>query len=143
WEFVDKAAGQDPKMFLCEGTNLLRGDLQTEDNVYQKTCHVVSKAKGLVLASFSQVDVDRLRTFHDTASKYNRKLGVSLKQAFLLNALSKDPHLDLPDPFMDSNILVYRKQKKSYYSWEKSVMGKASVMTAQDVRGMQGKVILV
>ncbi len=143
WEFVQNASNEKPEMFLCEGTNLVRGDLQTEENVSEKTIHVVSKTRGLVLSSFSLVDVDRLRTFHECAKKNNRMLGVSLKQAYLLNSLSKDSHLKLPDPLHDPNILVYRKLKKNYYSWEKSVMDKTSVKTSQDIRGMQSKVILV
>ena len=143
WEFVNKAAAEKPEMFLCEGTNLVRGDLQTEEHVLEKANHVVSKTKGLVLSSFSLADVDRLRTFHEAARKNNRSLAVSLKQAYLLNALAKDAHLQVPDALHDPNVVVYRKLKKNYFGWERSIIDKAQVKTSQDIRGMQDRVILV
>jgi len=141
-DFAEKAHSGEPTAFLCEGTNLVRGDLRTEEEVLEKAGEVVEKTKGLVLANFSTADLDRLRTFHQIAQGTGRKLAVSLKQAFLLNALLKDRNLKIPDPLHDSNIVVYRKAKKKYYRWEQEIMGKTETKTSGDVRGMQPKTIL-
>ncbi len=141
-DFAAKAEQAEPRMFLCEGTNLVRGDLRTEGEVLEKVDHVVKKTKGLVLANFSTADIDRLKTFHEAARKNNRVLAVSLKQTYLLRALLRDKNLKIPDVFNDPNIVVYQKTKKTYYNWEKEILGKTSVKTSKDVKDLQDKVIL-
>src|SRR5437667_11038611 len=96
-DFAEKAEESNPELFLCEGTNLVRGDLPSEAEVVDKVDHVVLKPSGLVLANFSTADVDRLRTFYVIAKKNNRVLAVSLRQAHLLQALVQDKHLSIPD----------------------------------------------
>src|SRR5260370_26219115 len=95
-DFAEKAEKSNPELFLCEGTNLVRGDLQSEAEVVDKVDHVVRKTSGLVLANFSTADVDRLRTFYEIAKKNNRALAVSLRQAHLLQALVKDKSRSVP-----------------------------------------------
>ena len=141
-DFVNTARGSQPDMFLCEGTNLVRGDLRTEQEVSEKSDHVINKTKGLVLANFSSADIDRLRTFHELAEKNDRILAVSMKQAYLLRALAKDPHLDTPDVLKDPHIAVYQRTKKTYYHWEKDILAATNVKTSKDVREMQNKIIL-
>jgi len=141
-DFVDCAKKSPPEMFLCEGTNLVRGDLRTEQEVLEKSEHVIKMTKGLVLASFSSADIDRLRTFHEIAEKDDRILALSMKQAYLLRSLSKDKHLEVPDVLKDPHITVYQRTKKTYFHWEKDILGQASVKTSKDIREMQDKVIL-
>jgi len=141
-DFVNAASKSEPEMFLCEGTNLVRGDLRTEQEVLEKSDHVVRKTKGLVLASFSSADIDRLRTFHQIAEKNERVLALSMKQAYLLRALSKDEHLETPDVLNDPHIVVYQRGKKTFYRWEKDILGETKVKTSEDIHDMQDKVIL-
>jgi ribonuclease J len=141
-DFVAAAKKSKPDMFLCEGTNLVRGDLRTEQEVFEKSKHVTNKTKGLVLASFSTADIDRLRTFHEIAEKNNRILAVSMKQAYLLRALSKDKNLETPDVLKDPHIAVYQKTKKTYYHWEKDILAATNAKTSKDIHEMQNKVIL-
>ncbi len=141
-DFVNAASKSEPEMFLCEGTNLVRGDLRTEQEVFEKSDHVVRKTKGLVLASFSSADIDRLRTFHQIAEKNERVLALSMKQAYLLRALSKDEHLETPDVLNDPHIVVYQRGKKTFYRWEKDILGETKVKTSEDIHDMQDKVIL-
>ena len=141
-DFVNAASKSEPEMFLCEGTNLVRGDLRTEQEVFEKSDHVVRKTKGLVLASFSSADIDRLRTFHQIAEKNERVLALSMKQAYLLRALSKDKHLETPDVLNDPHIVVYQRGKKTFYRWEKDILGETKVKTSEDIHDMQDKVIL-
>src|SRR5437899_11888319 len=118
----EKSEQTNPDLLLCEGTNLVRDDLQSEAEVVDKVDHVVRKTNGLVLANFSTADVDRLRTFYEIAKKNNRVLAVSLRQAYLLQALVKDKHLAIPDISHDRSLVVYQRSKKTYYNWEKEVM---------------------
>ena len=141
-DFVEKAHSSEPSTFLCEGTNLVRGDLRTESEVLEKAGRVVEKTKGLVLANFSTADIDRLKTFHQIARESDRSLAVSLKQAHLLNSLLKDKNLKIPDPLNDPNIEVYQKTKKVYYHWEQAILEKADVKTSKHVRETQEKTIL-
>jgi len=141
-DFEGKAKKSAPEIFLCEGTNLVRGDLRTEQEVLEKSEHVIKMTKGLVLASFSSADIDRLRTFHEIAKNNDRILALSMKQAYLLRSLSKDKHLEVPDVLKDPHITVYQRTKKTYYHWEKDILGQASVKTSKDIREMQEKVIL-
>lgn len=143
WDFAGRAAEAGAEVFLCEGTNLVRGDLRSEGEVLEKVEHVVARTKGLVLANFSGADVDRLKTFHEVARRNGRVLAVSLRQAFLLRALLKDRNLEVPDVLRDPNVVVYRKMKKTYYKWEQEIMNSARVKTSKDVKEMQDKVILV
>src|SRR2546428_1123959 len=142
-DFAQRARDAKPVMFLCEGTNLVRGDLRTEDEVLQKADHIAKKTKGLVLANFSTADLDRLKTFYEVARRNGRLLAVSLRQAFLLRALLKDRNLKIPDVTSDPNIVAYQKSKKTHYKWEKDILDHVTVKNSQDVKGMQDKVILV
>ena len=141
-DFVDAAEKSHPEVFLCEGTNLVRGDLRTEQEVLEKSDHVVGKTKGLVLASFSSADIDRLRTFHEIAKKNDRVLVVTMRQAYLLRALSRDTHLQIPDVAKDSHIAVYQRAKKIYYHWEKDILGSTDAKTSKDIRDVQDRIIL-
>ncbi len=141
-DFLERAKAAEPRMFLCEGTNLVRGDLRTEEEVLEKSDHVVRKTRGLVLANFSTADIDRLKTFHQIAQRNSRILALTLKQAYLLKSLSNDKNLKIPDPLQDPNMAVYQKTKKTYYHWEREIMERGKVITSKDVRTMQDKVIL-
>ena len=141
-DFVETAEGARPELFLCEGTNLVRGDLRTEQEVLEKSDHVVKKTKGLVLANFSTADIDRLRTFHEIAVRNDRILAVSMKQAYLLRALATDKNLEVPDVTSDSHIAVYQRTKKVYYHWEKNILAATNAKTSKDIRENQDKMIL-
>src|SRR6266851_756079 len=141
-DFSEKAEQSNPELFLCEGTNLVRGDLQSEAEVVDKVDHVVRKTRGLVLANFSTADIDRLKTFHQIAQRNSRILALTLKQAYLLRSLSNDKNLKIPDPLQDPNMAVYQKTKKTYYHWEREIMERGKVIASKDVRNMQDKVIL-
>lgn len=141
-DFITGARKFEPELFLCEGTNLVRGDLRTEQEVFEKSEHVVKKTKGLVLANFSSADIDRIRTFHEIAKANDRTLALSMKQAYLLRALSKDQHLETPDVLHDPHIAVYQRSKKTFYHWEKDILSETNVKTSKDIREMQHKMIL-
>ncbi len=142
-DFLDLAAKSDPRILLAEGTNILGGEVTSESEVKSKLNQLVSSTKSLALANFSNVDVDRIRTFFDVVKENDRVLAISLKQAYLLNQLSSDRELNLPNPLeRDDNIAVFRRAKKRYYDWEETVMEKARTIDSEELRRDQRKFVV-
>jgi len=142
-DFVEKTRDAKPEILLCEGTTLGRGEVITEDEVKRKISVSMDGSDGIVLSSFSMADVDRLRTFYEVACANKRVLAISLKQAYLLKYLKNADRIQIPDVEKDDNLVVYRRQKKTYYKWEQEVLSMPNVVDADDVSKHQSKYILV
>jgi ribonuclease J len=136
-DFINKAKSYELDAILCEGTNLGRGEVVSEEEVYNKVKDTIASVKGLVIAGFSIADIDRFRTFYNAALKNDRRLVITPKQAYLLSSL-KD--LDLPNK---DKISVYRREKKRYYQYEKMVFDEYDVLDANDIKQQQSKYLLI
>jgi ribonuclease J len=142
-DFLDLAASSSPEVMLAEGTNILGGEVTSEPEVKSKLSQLLSGTKNLALANFSNVDVDRLRTFYDVAKENDRTLAISLKQAHLLKQLSNDPVLNLPRVGDKAdNIAVFRRAKKRYYDWEEALIEKARTIDSDELRKDQESYIV-
>jgi mRNA degradation ribonuclease J1/J2 len=95
--------------------------VSNEAEVQSKMNSLVSCADGIVLVEFGFSDVDRLTSFFHIVKKNGRCLAVSLKQAYLLDALCKDKGLAVLD-LNDPNMLIFRESKKSNYNWESQLI---------------------
>jgi ribonuclease J len=113
-DFARAAAESDAKLLLTEATNMVGGSAMSEDEVAQKVEAVTREATGLVMASFSGMDTDRLTCFHRAAEATDRKLSISMRQAYLLSLLDGDPHIDGLPRLSKNNIVIYRRSKKRY-----------------------------
>jgi ribonuclease J len=143
YDFVELAAKSSPEALLAEGTNILGGQITSEPEVKSKINQLLSTTKNLVLANFSNVDVDRIRTFYEVAKENDRMLAISLKQAYLLIQLSSDTNLGLPKVLdASANIAVFRRFKKRYYDWEEAVMDKAKTIASEELREEQDKYVV-
>jgi ribonuclease J len=142
-DFVEATRKAKPEVLLCEGTNLGRGEIVGEEEVRRKISAIIDSSSGVVLAGFSMADVDRLRTFHEAASENGRILAISLKQAYMLKHLKNANRIKVPDVENDSNIVIYRKEKKRYYKWEEEMFKLSNVKDAEDIGKKQSKFILV
>jgi len=140
-DFAKAARAAKPIAMLCEGTNLIGADFSTEREVKDKVGKVVSTSQSLVLATFRNTDVDRTRTLFEVAKENHRKLAISLRQAYLLSKLKTDKHLNLPD-VDSSDFLIFRREKKQYYKWERAVLDFSNVVDAQEIGRRQDDVIL-
>ena len=142
-DFVELVTKSNPQALLAEGTNILGGQVTSEPEVKSKLNQLIGSTKNLALANFSNVDVDRIRTFYQVAKENDRTLAISLKQAYLLNELSSDSQLELPK-VMDSreNIAVFRRSKKRYYDWEESVIDHARIIASEELRENQEKYVV-
>ena len=144
-EFVEKAQATEPVAVVTEATNMVGATVSNEVEVEAKLDKIASQVDGIMLAEFGYSDIDRLNTFHRIAKKHQRCLAVSLRQAFLLDALRNDVHLKVPS-LEDDGILVFRKSKKRYEKWESKLIerldGENKVFDVFDVSKQQCKVIL-
>jgi ribonuclease J len=142
-DFIERARQEKPDALLAEGTNLIGATLTTEAEVQSKISSIIRASSKLVLADFSNVDVDRFRTFYNSAKQNGRTLAISLRQAHLLSKLADEGRIDIPDVAHDKNVVVYQRSKKRYYEWEKNVLSFQNVVEASDIKGMQSKTVLV
>ena len=120
-DFVEKAKNAKPVAIVTEATNMTGATVSSEAEVEGKLDSIVARADGIVLAEFAYSDVDRLNSFYHIAKKNRRCLAVSLKQAYLLDALRKDKGLRIPD-LDDEAILIFRKSKKRFDKWESQLI---------------------
>jgi ribonuclease J len=142
-EFIEHAKAADPVVVICEATNMTNVSVSSEKEVEAKLNHIVSQTEGLVLAEFAYTDVDRLNSFYRTALKNDRCLAISLRQAYLIEALSGDRRLRIPR-LRDEGLLIFRKSKERLYSWEKRILQQHSdkVVDAEQVSKHQQSIIL-
>jgi ribonuclease J len=142
-DFVEKASEAEPVAVVTEATNMTGATVSSEAEVESKLDDIVRQADGIVLAEFAYADVDRFNSFYRVAKKNQRCLAISLKQAYLLNALRADKKLSLPD-LNDEDILVFRKSKSTRYKWEEQVEKYCpdKVKNAFDLSKQQCKVVL-
>jgi ribonuclease J len=119
--------------------------VSSEAEVEDKLNNIVADADGVVLAEFAYSDVDRLNSFFHIAKKNQRCLAVSLKQAYLLEALRKDKGLTVP-ALDDEGILIFRKSKKRFDKWESQLIERYDqqnkIFDVFEVSKQQCKVVL-
>jgi ribonuclease J len=132
-DFARAAAESDARLLLTEATNMVGGSASSEDEVASKLEGVVREAKGLVMASFSGMDTDRLTSFQRAAEATERKLAISMRQAHLLSVLEDDGHIEGLPNLAKGNVVIYRRNKKRYEKWEELVSAKADVITSEEL----------
>ena len=57
-----------------------------------------------------------------------------------MNQLSGDPHLNVPKI---DELLIFRREKKRYYDWEKEIMDSAETIDSHEISRRQSEIILV
>ncbi|MEM1563924.1 MAG: MBL fold metallo-hydrolase, partial [Candidatus Bathyarchaeia archaeon] len=148
-DFVEKAKEAETVAVITEATNMTGATVSSEGEVERKLNQIVEQTDGIVLAEFASTDVDRLNSFYRVAKKNGRCLAVSLRQAYLMEALSGDKRLSIPC-LEDENVLIFRKSKKStegkerLRGWEKQLLERyqSKVVDSEQVSKQQCKIIL-
>jgi len=141
-DFARAAAESDAKLLLTEATNMVGGSVSSEEEVAQKVAAVIREAKGLVMASFSGMDTDRLTSFQRAAESTERKLAISMRQAHLLSVLADDGHIEGLPKLAKSNVVIYRRNKKRFEKWEEQVSAKAEVITSEELTTSPGRYVV-
>jgi len=147
-EFVEKVKEVKPDALIMEGTRITDEKVsESEEKVRSECNEFVKKTDKFVIADFSFKDVDRLRTFYSIAKENNRKLVVSLKEAFYLKWLSQDPKLNIPN-YDDDNIIIHIPKRGSgkyadsdYGTRERAFLDLSNAWTAEEIKQNQGKVV--
>ncbi|MEM4733412.1 MAG: MBL fold metallo-hydrolase [Candidatus Bathyarchaeia archaeon] len=142
-EFVERVKAAEPVALVCEATNMTNVHVSSEKEVEAKLNQVVSQTEGLVLAEFAYTDVDRLNSFYKTALRNNRCLAVSLRQAYLIEALASDRKLRIPR-LSDEGMMIFRKSKERMYAWERQILERypEKVVDVEQVSKRQQNMIL-
>lgn len=141
-DFIRRAEEEHPDVLIIEGTNIAEAKVASEAEVKEKSANVVSKARKLVLASFSPVDIDRLRTFYEVAMMNDRILAIPAKQAYILSSIERNIKLfDLCSP----EVAVFFREKKVNYAWEEEVKRRCNenVVSSSEIRDVQSRYLLV
>lgn len=139
-KFIEKAKEAEPEVLLIEGTHVCECKLESEEEVKEKVGKIISHTRKLVLAGFSTGDTDRMKTFYEVAKEHDRKLALSTKQAYIVDALCKyEPNLFS----LNANVLIFQKEKKRYRQYEKIQERYSNIVSSSDISKMQEDVILV
>lgn len=134
--FVRAAAALRPLALITEGTHPEREEPIPEQRVYELAAEAVRSARGLVVADFGPRNVERLLTFHRVARETGRRLAVTAKDAYLLEALhaatvagapatagaGAAPPWTVPDPLADETLAVYVEAKLDRDAWERALV---------------------
>jgi len=91
-DFVEKAAALEPSALIIEGTRTTRSEAAAyvDELVVKETClQAVKEESSLVIADFSPRNFERLDTFMEIAQETDRRLVVTKKDAYYLQAIQK------------------------------------------------------
>ena len=115
-EFIKKA--RDASILIIEGTRAAREDsIESEEIVFENCLKTAEDAKGLIIADFTARNFERLEMFKKIAKNIGRRLIITSKDAYLLDALEKaNEGVNL------ENLTIFRDLKQVYKGWEKSIM---------------------
>ncbi|MHA1680581.1 MAG: MBL fold metallo-hydrolase [Promethearchaeota archaeon] len=146
-DFIDRAKAAEPVAMICEGTRVAPVETRrnmTEQDVLDGAIDAINGTEKLVIVSFYNRDVDRIKTYHAAARATGRKFVVSTRVAHLIESLVPDPGITVPDPFNDPNMLVYQRELKRINKWEKTLVQKnpAVIIDADYVHAHQDELIL-
>ena len=145
FDFLEKAAEEDPIAMISEGTNIVRAEVSNENELMKKLDSITRNTPGVILADFSKSDIDRLRSFYSVAKENDRKLVINAKQAYLLHMLRGDKKLNIPR-LQDEFIYIHQKRRKRMYVWEteiRSVVEEDKMLDGRDIEENQSDIILV
>lgn len=119
-DFIEIAKKKNLNALLIEGTNINEDFDMNEKKLQEELADSMAKTDGLAIANYSLRDIDRFRSFYFSAKKNGRKLLINIKQAYLIQLLQDDPHLEIPsldDPYIE----IYKRPKRKYYQWEQKL----------------------
>ncbi len=138
-KFVEKAKAAKPKWLVSEGTRIDSTQKDSEAGVKTVIKQLIATAKGLVFVEHPIRDLDRVNTIFEATQANKREFVVTLKLAYLIEALG-----DLaPFALSDVKILVPKKSwgliskdgidsklvEQDYANWEKAFINKENSIT--------------
>jgi ribonuclease J len=149
--FMQACQEEKPDLLLIEGTRIDDNSSKKEVDVEDEIVQASSKSKGLSICNWSVRDTDRMLSFLNAAKKLDRKLAISLKQAYLLDELEQIG-VKLAPTLDDDSIELYASRKswgligsgcdgkllnEDYDTWERAYLDRA--VCYQELRANQEK----
>ncbi|MDH7577136.1 MAG: exonuclease [Bacillota bacterium] len=119
--FMEEAAELAPLALICEGTHPGTERPVYEEEVADRAREVIRRAEGLVLADFGPRNIERLLSFRGAAKDAGRRLGITTKDAYLLEALATAGG-EVPDPLADDAFALYVDLKAVRPLWERELL---------------------
>ena len=111
-----------PRVLLCEGTHLGSDVPFTEQQVIDNALPLVRQAAGrLVVADFGPRNVERLQSFLALARATGRRLLVSTKDIYLLEAMSLADPVAFAAPCSLPELGLYSDPKAALRPWEEDL----------------------
>jgi len=147
-DFIAAAAKAKPIALITEGTRVTPDDPReslTEADVKAGALRLLADRRDkAALVTFPPRDVDRIRTFFETAREVGRRFVVNGKTAHLLLTLRKDTRIQVPDVTKEADLVLYDRQMKKIDPWERDLqtMMKDRVVTAQDIARRPGEYLV-
>lgn len=117
--FAEQAKDMNPLALICEGTNVGEDSVVDEATVHERARDVVKDCHSLVIADFGPRNLERLLTFREIAQDCKRRLVVTAKDIYLLEAATLASDLFIP-PYEDEIIRLY-KEPKRISKWEEQI----------------------
>ncbi|HHY00381.1 MAG TPA: MBL fold metallo-hydrolase [Methanothermobacter sp.] len=106
-KFVKKARKANPTIMISEGTRIDSTTNVSEEDIEKRAVNEITNRRGLVVVNYPIRDLDRLVTFYKVAQDTDRKLVISLKQAYILS-LFQENNYDYPKL---SDVMIYKPRK--------------------------------
>ena len=141
-DFINKSKETKPQVMISEGTNMVGATVSSEKEIKTKLSTLFSESKGIIITQFNKGDIDRLNSFIDATKHTSRKLVINTKQAYLLDKLKNADNLNVPN-LDEDNLLIYKREKKRYQTWEKNILNKAESVGPKDISKKQKNLILI
>lgn len=104
-KFTDVARKSSPTIMLSEGTRMQSTHNVSEADIEKRAVEEVNNAKDLVIVNYPMRDLDRLQTFYNVSRETDRKLVVSLKQAYILSLFTGQGYPEVED------VLIYQPRR--------------------------------
>ncbi|MFX0046772.1 MAG: MBL fold metallo-hydrolase [Candidatus Hermodarchaeota archaeon] len=115
------------KILLCEGTNINKGTIESEDYVEQNLELLFAENPfDFLLVKYDRLDWDRFRTFSLVAKKYDWKFIISEKDAYFYYLMNKDEiyeTMNNPNIINDDHILILSHGNVKY-KWQEKIRQK-------------------
>lgn len=147
-QFISEAAKLRPVVLICEGTHPEVERPVTEEEVAANCFEAVKRESGLVVADFGPRNVERLLSFLEIAGETGRRLALTAKDIYLLEALRAAGVPGVPDPYTDERVILYVQPRAERKKWEKALLARFSecaperVVDAAKVKADPGTYIL-
>lgn len=158
-KFVQKAKKVCPTIMISEGTRIDTNTNVSEEEIETRAYERIINSKGLVVVNYPVRDLDRMLTFYKVAQDTDRKLVISLKQAYILSLFQENnynyPKLSdvrifkprkgwglvgdesyacVEDEWLCADTMDSAESLRDYKKWEREFLDGENVLTYKDLQ---------